>query len=333
MQGEPSFDLERWKAIQEFAEGRGKSQKGIPKVRDPAKYPLSCLVYDLTNGCDSVMYGRPHGKRLRYVCGRYTRTGGADCEHNGVDAEAMLRFSLRHLVGQLDRMGCHDKLRKKLLDRVFRENANPVDLASHRRAALEASAKQLEHELQAAGRNLAVEEDELLKQVVRSEYLRIKSELDAVRCELQGLSADRQVDRDLQPEQLVEAAMNLLDEIRDVAQNAEARSRIAPALCKLGFEVGLRFVDGIKGNARRVRRLVGGVVSVGGRLGKQIAERQNSSSSTRRDKGQLSSEFETHATKTLKSRPKRRKTPRNAVGKAFRSQRRIGTTGFEPATS
>ena len=31
----------------------GQAQRGIPRASDPSKYPLSCAVFDLTDGCGS----------------------------------------------------------------------------------------------------------------------------------------------------------------------------------------------------------------------------------------------------------------------------------------
>ncbi len=101
---EPQFDPGRWEKIQAETQKRSKVQRGIPRTRDPARYPLSCRVIDLSDGCLSVMYGHTHGKRLVYTCGKYMATGGAERENNTVDAEAMLRFTLDTVWELTDRL-------------------------------------------------------------------------------------------------------------------------------------------------------------------------------------------------------------------------------------
>src|SRR5438067_2310869 len=66
----------------------------------------------------NLMYGRMHGDRTIYVCGRYMRTEGSECENNAIDGDAMLRFTLKTLRQLVDRHGNRDKLRQKLLKRA-----------------------------------------------------------------------------------------------------------------------------------------------------------------------------------------------------------------------
>ena len=58
-------------------------------------------------------------------------------------------------------------------------------------------------------------------------------------------------------------ATGLLDQIRQVATEPRARAEILPTVQRLGLRIGLRFVDGLKGKKRQVRRLVGGVLTFG----------------------------------------------------------------------
>src|SRR5207342_3387915 len=109
---------ERWQEIQRQTRERGQSQRGIPRAKDPARYPLACRLVDLTDGCGSVLYGRTTHDRAIYTCGRYMRTAGAECESNQVDAEATLRFTLKTLRQFVDLNGRRGKLRQKLLERA-----------------------------------------------------------------------------------------------------------------------------------------------------------------------------------------------------------------------
>jgi hypothetical protein len=124
--GQAQFDPERWQAVQQQIEERGQTQRGIPRAKDPARYPLGCRLVDLTAGCGSVLYARTTHDRAVYSCGRYLRTSGAECASNQVDAEAMLRFTLKILTQLVDQHGRRDKLRQKLLERARREAQEPA---------------------------------------------------------------------------------------------------------------------------------------------------------------------------------------------------------------
>jgi hypothetical protein len=65
------------------------------------RYPL----HDLNPDCGSIMYGRICRQRRDYTCGRYMSTGGAECEHNSVDAESLLNFTLATLTELVDGLG------------------------------------------------------------------------------------------------------------------------------------------------------------------------------------------------------------------------------------
>ena len=50
------FDPVRWEAIQAETQKRSRNQRGLPRNRDPGRYPLSCRVINLTDGCGHIMY-------------------------------------------------------------------------------------------------------------------------------------------------------------------------------------------------------------------------------------------------------------------------------------
>jgi hypothetical protein len=259
----PRFDPVRWEKIQAETQKRSKVQRGIPRVRDPARYPLSCRVVDLSDGCMSAMYGHKHSERLVYTCGRYMSTGGAECENNTVDAEAMLGFTLDTLWELTDRLGAREKLRQKLLERAAREQPeDPLRLQrEQQRAQLQATVLQLERELGAARRNYATEEDPTLRQVVREELMRLGHELDGARAQLAAVPEPEAAVR-RSPEEEAGRALRLLDDIRRISRDPAARAEVQPLMQRLGLKVGLRFVDAVK-KTRRVRRLAGGMLVFG----------------------------------------------------------------------
>lgn len=261
---EPCFDVDRWEEIQAETTRRGRTQRGIPRPRDPARYPLSCRVTDLSDNCGATMYGRANGKRLIYCCGNYMATGGAECKNNTVDAEALLQFTLKTLVELVERHGAREKLRAKLLDRA-RGEQRPDPLRPVREDArrnLTAQIKELDGQMQTAQRNMAIEKDDEIRAAIREEYMRIKGELTEARRQLDTIPVP-EADSVSSPEQEVELAMRLFDEIRLVATDGNARAQILPLLERLQMKIGLRFVDGLKGPKRHVRRLAGGVIAFG----------------------------------------------------------------------
>ena len=265
---EPKFDPERWNGIQAETAKRARSQAGTSRARDPARYPLSCRVVDLSDGCNSVMYARTSGKRPMYTCGRYMRSGGKECQNNQVDGEALLRFTQESLSELVDRLGSHDELRDKLLERAAMAHGadSPRDPRSDQLQRLRSHSEELADQLATAKHNLATEKDDELREVVREEYRRIKAEHEGVIAELADLEARQSSLVIASPEDEVDAAMDLLDDVRRVCNNTEARAEIAPVVQKLGLRVGLTFVEGIKGKKRKVRRLAGGELTFGDRL-------------------------------------------------------------------
>lgn len=261
---DPKFDPGRWEKIQAETEKRGKIQRGIPRTRDPARYPLSCRVVDLSDGCRSTMYGRTDGKRRVYVCGRYMATGGAECEKNTVDGEALLRFTLDTLLELTDRLDIQGRLREKLLERARRDQPDDPFMQHNdlRRASQQALVADLDRQLKAAKRNLATEESPEYREAIREEFGRIKSELDGAQAQLEAIPQARP-SAARTPEEEVSAAMSLLGEIRRVAEDEHARADILQLTQRLGVRIGLRFVDAVKGRKRHVRRLVGGVIIFG----------------------------------------------------------------------
>lgn len=53
--GETKYDMEQWRDIQTQMQERGRTQRGIARAKDPARYPLACRLVDLTGGCGSVL--------------------------------------------------------------------------------------------------------------------------------------------------------------------------------------------------------------------------------------------------------------------------------------
>ena len=263
--GQPLYDRDRWEEIQRRLEARGKCQRGIPRAKDPAKYPMSCRITDLTNGCGSVMYGIVNGKRKLHVCGRYMRTEGAECHKNSVDAEAALRFTLKTIRQLVDRHGDRGRLREKLLERAQAARAEESD--GNRPDAeidhLTSCAAGLSRELETVQRRMAREDDDDLYEALRHEFRTIKTELEGVKKRLSGAAARSEKTPASTAEQEVESVISLLDDVDRITSDPQARADVNPLLVRMGVCLGLFFTEAIKGKTRKIRKLVGGVMTFG----------------------------------------------------------------------
>jgi DNA invertase Pin-like site-specific DNA recombinase len=61
--GEAKAEPEKWHAVQKQMDERGERQRGVPRAKDPSRYPLACLLVDLSGGCGSILYGLTSQKR------------------------------------------------------------------------------------------------------------------------------------------------------------------------------------------------------------------------------------------------------------------------------
>jgi hypothetical protein len=261
----PLFDEKRFQEMRLQIEERGKQQRGIPRTKDPARYPLSCRIADLTDGCGAVMYGRMHGQRPIYVCGRYMRTEGGECENNAVDGEAMLRFTLKTLRQLVDRHGNQEKLRQLLLERA-RQDQDPLPNPTEQEIQVRTAAvNDLKEQLVVVRRRMALEKDDSRYAAIAEEFDRIRTELEHAEKELVAKRRSSPLRTTQSPEAEVNAAMALLGDICRITTDDSARSEIHPLLKRLGIWVGLNFGSAIKGKKRVVRRLLGGVMTFGGR--------------------------------------------------------------------
>jgi hypothetical protein len=264
----PLVDGQRFEELRRQIEERGKNQRGVPRTKDPARYPLACRIVDLTDGCGAILYGRRHGQRPIYVCGRYMRTEGAECENNAVDGEALLRFTLRTLRQLVERHGNRDRLRQLLLERAHREAPESVPSpAEQELQVLTGKVSDLTEQLAVVRRRMALEPDDTRYAAIAAEFDRLRAELQVAEKELEAKQRCRPASSGRSPEAEVDAVMALVDDICRVADDVGARADINPLLKRLGMWIGLTFTSAIKGTKRVVRRLASGQITFGdGRL-------------------------------------------------------------------
>jgi len=264
---DPLYPPDRWEKIQEQMDKRSRTQAGIPKNRDPGKYPLSTIVVDLTEGCGSLMYGNQRKKRIDgqtccdpvYTCGRYVKE--RDCYHNWVDGERLLEVVLRSLKHAISHSGSRQRLTEKLLE-MSGQSAEGNEERRRDADRLRAEAGQIEASAREVARKLAVESDKALAGVFREEFQRLHQRAAETRKQIEGLeSAERLPDST--PEKKAKKALQLLDRLEVLATVPEARGQINALLKKLQVWVGLEF-HGVQWGKREVRRLRRGAISIGG---------------------------------------------------------------------
>ncbi len=263
------FDPDRWHRLQANLKARGTSQRGKRKAHDPAAYPLTPCVFDLTCNCGGIMHGvvrkdRGVGRPL-YRCSIYTKTQGAKCNHNNIDAEALLQFTARTLVTLMRRAAGKDKLRAAVTARIREMQKAPPSPDEAILAELLARVERLRQKVAQAPKRILEEDDDELRAALRAGFRELQKELAAAEKAL--ADAEKRMPHREPPtnvEAEVEKAMALMDRIEAVCADPAAREDLNRLIQDLGVRIGLTFREGRRNN-RPVRVLQGGIVAFGNR--------------------------------------------------------------------
>gem|GEM_PF-550114 len=263
------FDPERWHRLQANLKARGTSQRGKRKAHDPAAYPLTPCVFDLTCGCGGIMHGvvrkdRGVGRPM-YRCSIYTKTQGAKCNHNNIDGEALLQFTARTLVTLMRRVAGKDKLRAAVAARIREMQKAPPSPDEAIHAELLAQVERRRQMVAQAPKRILEEDDDDLRAALRNGFRELQSELAAAEkalADAEKRMPHRQPPTNVEAE--VEKAMALMDRIETVCGNPAAREELNKLVQDLGIRIGLTFREGRRNN-RSVRVLQGGIVAFGNR--------------------------------------------------------------------
>jgi hypothetical protein len=257
--GEAQCDPKQWEAIQQQMDVRGRNQRGLPRAKDPARYPLACRLVDLTEGCGSFLYGRTNQGRAMYTCGRYMRTASAECASNQVDGEAILRFTLKTLKQLVDRHGNRAKLHEKLLARALQASSEPLaNPGAAELARLQSRQGELREQVATIEYRMARERNDSLYEALSRQFSTARAELSAAEDALRRREAENASVQAESPEAQAGAALGLLDEVTRVTTAPKARAEVNALLIRLGVYIGLQFESAIKGKKRVVQRLLSG---------------------------------------------------------------------------
>ncbi len=258
---EAQYSPDAWYQLQAIIDKRGQNQRGIPRSKDPTKYPLSCRVFDLTDNCGWTMIGSTYGQRKVYTCGRYRKSEGAECHHNVVDANALLSFTIADMQSKLAAIGDREVIGEALLDNLRKGSKNESDQEQRiRLITLEQS--RLERVKHTLVRRITQEgDDDEVYPILKGELSKVLKEITQNEKRLTELQSKIvSYSSAVTPEQEVEDALSLIDIFTEVLDNAEATARVQKLLLALGIYIGLNFGDDLKGN-REVRKLLGGMIT------------------------------------------------------------------------
>ncbi len=255
---ESAYDQTRWQEIQDGINARGKSQKGLPRVRELAKYPLACRIIDMTDDCGSPMYARTVGKRPLYTCGRYMKSGASACKSNSIDAEAMLTFVLRRIEQIAAFPEAAARLREKLEIKLrSRDAATFEDRRDAKRRSAEERHAELVEEQQQLRQNIRHVKNPELIAGLEKDYEVLQRRIRDQEATISSLSQAIRSERSVKDQ--VEAAMAKLEYLQRISLDPAARSELPQAMGDLGVRAGLVFETKRKGK-REVQALRGGVL-------------------------------------------------------------------------
>lgn len=256
------YELSKWNEINRQMDERGKSQAGIPRSKDPARYPLATRVIDLTDGCGSIMYARTSGERRQYVCGRYTRTNFAECHNNSVDADALLRSTIQDLKQLVVLGGGRENVRRRLKERIEAQGAAAEKTTAQREVEfLKSNLSQLTIDLETMDHRMARERDDKRYAMIADQRDLLLKEISDTETKIRSLVQDMGTVRTVEAD--VDEAMRLFEEITALTEDEASRLKIGEIVRRIGLWIGLNYAAGIKGTKRQVRVLQGGIMTFG----------------------------------------------------------------------
>lgn len=253
---EPLVESGKREQLIEILDQRGKSQRGKPRSKDPARNPLGCRVFDMA--CSSVMYRAPYNKGFRYVCGLYQQSNGDRCSHNHVDGITATRFALASVQQQLCSPAAMRKLEDRLRKRAAAEANAPGEsqLLQAKQIELERS----ENNLKLAFRNLALAKNENHHRAISDVVTELQLEVEGCQKELASLREKAKTRVNTQDE--VKSLLKTVERLNQLADDSSNLGAIAELFDKLNLRMFLRF-EPVQKKKRVENKLVGGVLTMG----------------------------------------------------------------------
>lgn len=253
---EPLVEPDKHEHLLAILDQRGKSQRGKPRSKDPARNPLGCRIFDMA--CSSVMYRAPYQGSFRYVCGLYQQTNGDRCSHNHVDGITATRFALATIQQQIYSPSAKQKLEDRLRKRAAAEATAPTEM--HSLHAKEVELKEIEKNLKRAVRNAALEDDESRFRLLSGVVGELQQEVEACQKEIAALQ--KKLKSRSKSEDEVTLLMNTLGTLNQLANDSNNLGGLAELFDKLNLRMFLRFIP-VQKKKRIENKLAGGVLTMG----------------------------------------------------------------------
>ena len=239
-------DQELWNRCQEKRKANAGSQRGVARCHDPYKYPMAGMIR--CAHCGSVMHGVPYGKTLRYVCGTYSNSGGAKCEHNWVAQEELLPNVL-HVI-QEAALPSVEELRNTLRKLVAetKDKSNQASATAALKKDCELQAKVVQKALEAV--STAQDDDE--REGLRKIYRRERAKMEGLEAQLR----DTQTAQGNEPsEDLVNAAVAELTNLRTKLSDTTDRRELSALFNAMNLRIFLKFKKIRWGKKRVINRV------------------------------------------------------------------------------
>src|SRR5262249_31549752 len=152
-------------------------------------------------------------------------------------------------LGQLvERQGNREKLRQLLLERARQAAERPeASPAAAELARLRDQQSTLKEEQATIEYRMARERNDTVYEALTRQYTDVKARVEEVQQAIRQLEAGQAAASARTPEQEVEAALGLLEDVQRITSNPQARTEINPLLRRLGIWIGLRFGNVVKG--------------------------------------------------------------------------------------
>jgi len=250
------------KRCQQLQLRRGENQRGLPRS-SPAVYPLGGRIHDLTSECGALMYGNKQNGHRLYICSRYTESGGRECNRHFVDAEVTLQFVLAVLRQRVHQLGGRHQLRERLEQLARLNVAHPSELHRRGREIGEQRVQQLKSELSVIQANLALAKTASVLEAIAAEFEKKKADLALAERHVADLAAKQAAaSAPRTPQDEVDAAMAMFDQLEQIVKTPETRERVAGLLRKISFMMGIKF-DKNKIARRPMHVPIGGVITIG----------------------------------------------------------------------
>ncbi|MBN1855257.1 MAG: recombinase family protein [Pirellulales bacterium] len=235
-------------------DARSGIQRGRPRSRDWTANPLGCRIFDMN--CSWPMYREPYNGSFRYKCGLYQQSHGSQCAHNHIDGLQASRFVLSCIRQKLCMPGTLMKMKKRLQELALRDQEEkPQDKELSRKKA---SLAEMHNDLAIVTRNMARARSDEQYSAMAAEFDQLQSRMNGLQGEIAAEEERPVVDSQAE----IQAALNLLDQLTDLAVKGENLDTIRQLFEIVNARLFLRFRP-IPMKKRQINQITGGVLTFG----------------------------------------------------------------------